>query len=77
MACAVWCFTKPPKPRTQRVQHPATAGERAGLRRPVHPREDEQLPARFKHQPTSIATKAKSRVSCAPGLPYRLKMPAR
>jgi hypothetical protein len=32
-----------PEARTQQVQHPATAGERAGLRRPVHPGEDAQI----------------------------------
>jgi len=43
MACAVRRSTQPLRPRTLQVQHPATAGERAGLRRPVHPGEDAQI----------------------------------
>jgi hypothetical protein len=57
-----------PRPRTPRVQHPATAGERAGMCRPVHPREDAQsrrhsANARRPHCEAVICTELRQRIS--------------
>jgi len=54
MACAVRSSTKPPRHPTQRGHHPATAGERAGLRRPVHPMEDAQIRCDFDHSSSPL-----------------------